>query len=280
MLKQRVLTALVLAPLMIGGIFFLPLTEFAYFIGLIAVLGAWEWANMAHFEQQSARIGFAAFIAVALVATAYALDQHLLRPLTILGLGALWWFVAFVLVARYPGLSSFWSPKVVRLIFGVLVLIPMWVGFVMLKAQNHSSLLILYLMFVVWGADTGAYFVGRKFGKAKLAPRVSPGKSWAGFWGGLATTMLVAAVFVYYIEANIQPLSSLAIGQLMIITLITALASVLGDLLESMLKRFRGLKDSSNLLPGHGGILDRIDSMTSAVPVFAFLLLLLDWSLA
>ncbi|MEN9465568.1 MAG: Phosphatidate cytidylyltransferase [Pseudomonadota bacterium] len=280
MLKQRIITALILAPLMIGGIFFLPSQAFGYFIALIAVLGAWEWANMSGFSAQPARVAFAGVMAAILAAVAYALTQEACFTLAILAAGAAWWLMALLLVARYPNLTAFWSPKAVRLFIGLLVLVPMWVGFVVLKAQNHSALLIVYLMFVVWGADTGAYFAGKQFGKAKLAPQVSPGKSWAGFWGGLATTMLVAAVFVYYIEHNIQSLSTTAIGQLILITLLTALVSVLGDLLESMFKRYCGIKDSSALLPGHGGILDRIDSMTAAVPVFAFLLLVFNWSLA
>ncbi len=278
MLKQRIITALILAPLMIGGIFFLPSQEFGYFIALIAVLGAWEWANMSGFAAQPARLGFAGAMAAILAGVAYSLTQEVI--MAILTAGAAWWLLALLLVVRYPKQTAFWSPKVVRLFIGLLVLVPMWVGFVVLKAQNHSALLILYLMFVVWGADTGAYFAGKQFGKAKLAPQVSPGKSWAGFWGGLATTMLVAAVFVYYIEHNIQSLSTEAIGQLVLITLLTALVSVLGDLLESMFKRYCGIKDSSALLPGHGGILDRIDSMTAAVPVFALLLLVFNWSLA
>lgn len=280
MLKQRIITALILAPLMIGGIFFLPSQEFGYFIALIAVLGAWEWANMSGLSAQPARLVFAGAVALLLAGVAYAITQESGFALAILAAGALWWLVALLLVARYPQLTALWSPKAVRLVIGLLVLVPMWVGFVELKAQNHSALLILYLMFVVWGADTGAYFAGKQFGKAKLAPQVSPGKSWAGFWGGLATTMLVAAVFVYYVEHNIQSLSAKVIGQLVLITLLTALVSVLGDLLESMFKRNCGIKDSSALLPGHGGVLDRIDSMTAAVPVFAFLLLVFGWSLA
>lgn len=276
MLKQRVITALVLAPLMIGGIFFLPLYEFGLFIGLIATVAAWEWANLAGFDKQPSRIFYAFAMAAAISVAIQLQGQSEFRDYSLMA-GATWWLLALALVLSYPKTADAWSNLAARSIFGFLVLIPMWVGFTYLKAQEHSNWLIVYLMLVIWGADTGAYFAGKTWGKAKLAPKVSPGKSWAGFWGGLATSMLVAAVFAYVWHHNIHALSGLAVFKLMLIAAITTLASVLGDLTESMLKRQRGIKDSSNLLPGHGGVLDRIDSMASAVPVFALLLIMLDW---
>ena len=121
-------------------------------------------------------------------------------------------------------------------------------------------------------ADIGAYFAGRAFGKAKLAPRVSPGKSWAGVWGGLAAVALLAIVASLLANAGVAEAMLLVVA-----SLVTGFVSVLGDLLESMLKRFRGIKDSSQLLPGHGGIMDRIDSLTAAIPVFALMITLLGW---
>ncbi len=276
MIKQRVITALVLAPLMIGGIFFLPYSEFGYFIALIAALGAWEWANISGYSNQLVRVGYSALVLAALYLSYLMLDA----TEYILAAGALWWLLAFALVWHYPNGTGVWASRPVRALLGFFVLVPMWLGFMVLKGMEHSSLLIVYLMLVVWGADTGAYFTGKAFGKAKLAPHVSPGKSWAGFWGGLATSMLVMAGFAYYVHHTIQTLDASALSHLALITVATALVSLLGDLVESMMKRQRGIKDSSSLLPGHGGVLDRIDSMTAAVPVFAFLLLLLDWSLA
>ena len=149
-----------------------------------------------------------------------------------------------------------------------------------LKSQQHSSLIIVYVMLLIWGADTGAYFAGKAWGKAKLAPNVSPGKSWAGFWGGLATTGLIAVVFSLSVNQWLRPMTLEDFSLLAIITFVTAIISVMGDLVESMMKRHRGIKDSSKLLPGHGGVLDRIDSMAAAVPVFAFVMLLLGWQLA
>ena len=162
---------------------------------------------------------------------------------------------------------------------GLFVLVPAWVGLNHLRTggfqfgdSTNNLLLILYVFCVVWVADIGAYFAGRAFGKAKLAPRVSPGKSWAGVWGGLMAVGVFALVVSWLASAGTVQTSLLIVA-----SLATGLVSVLGDLLESMLKRHRGIKDSSQLLPGHGGIMDRIDSLTAAIPVFALIITQLGW---
>lgn len=136
--------------------------------------------------------------------------------------------------------------------------------------ENHYSgaIWLLYVMILVWGADSGAYMFGKLFGKHKLAPKVSPGKTWQGFIGGLATAAVISWGYGMWANLNVAPVI------LLICSVVAALASVLGDLTESMFKREAGIKDSGHLIPGHGGILDRIDSLTAAVPVFACLLLL------
>lgn len=280
MLKQRVITALVLAPLMLGGVFLLPVPQFGLFIAAIATIAAWEWANMAGLTQPLARFLYAGLMAVALLATAWLIHKYPNYQALFLAIAGAWWLFALVLVMQYPKLSHLWSATGIRVLIGFCVLVPMWVGFMALKQSAHSSLLILYLMFLIWGADTGAYFAGKRWGKSKLAPDVSPGKSWAGVWGGLATVMFVALVFAYYCHQYIKPLNLDSLLSLLLISAVTMFSSVLGDLLESMFKRYRGIKDSSSLLPGHGGVLDRIDSMTAAVPVFSALLLVFQWSLA
>ena len=279
MTKQRVLTALVLAPVMIFGIFFLELKPFAVFIGIIASLGAWEWANIAGYKKNWSRVLYAVFVFVCLYISARFLRVWPEYKIWFLAAGTLWWVVAFALVKRYPGGTDLWNARVIRAFLGLCVLIPMWVGFMHLKEEPHSSLLIIYVMLVVWGADTGAYFAGRKWGNTKLAPNVSPGKSWAGFWGGLATTLLLALMACLAFNQWIEPIEMIEALKIVVITLLTMVISVLGDLVESMMKRHRGIKDSSSLLPGHGGVLDRIDSMAAAVPVFAFMMLLLEWRL-
>lgn len=280
MFKQRLITALILAPLMIGGIFFLPIEQFAYFIGFIVTVAAWEWANLSGYCSSVVRIGYAGSVAASIFLVAYFMGQHAELSSIILAIGAIWWFVACLLVVQYPKKVALWQAKPVRALLGFLVLLPMWVGFMTLKSQEHSSLIIVYVMLLIWGADTGAYFAGKTWGKSKLAPNVSPGKSWAGFWGGLATTGLIAIIFSLLVNQWLRPVTMDDFLLLAAITFITAIMSVMGDLVESMMKRHRGIKDSSQLLPGHGGVLDRIDSMAAAVPVFAFLMILFGWQLA
>ena len=277
MTKQRILTALVLAPIMIVGIFFLPLKAFALFIAIIATIGAWEWANIAGYKKNWSRILYALFVFVCLYVSARFLRVFPEWKVWFLAAGTLWWAAAFALVKLYPHGTGIWNARAVRAFLGLCVLIPMWVGFMHLKQEPHSSILIIYVMLIVWGADTGAYFAGRKWGKSKLAPNVSPGKSWAGFWGGLATTLILAIGATLTIHMNVEPLSLEDATKILAISLLTMVISVLGDLVESMMKRFRGIKDSSSLLPGHGGVLDRIDSMAAAVPVFAFMMLVVGW---
>jgi len=280
LLKQRIITALILAPLMIGGIFFLPIEQFAYFIGFIVTIAAWEWANLSGYESPIARIGYAVLMSACVFTTGYFMHTDPELHSKVLAAGAAWWLIACLLVIQYPKKVSLWQAKPVRAILGFFVLIPMWVGFMTLKSQEHSALIIVYVMLLIWGADTGAYFAGKTWGKAKLAPNVSPGKSWAGFWGGLATTGLIAIIFSLCVNQWLRPMTLDDFSLLAIITFITAIISVMGDLVESMMKRHRGIKDSSQLLPGHGGVLDRIDSMASAVPVFAFFMMFLGWQLA
>ncbi len=277
MLKQRILTALVLLPLMIGGIFYLPLTSFMMFIGAIVALGAWEWANLSGITSVVGRICYALFTSACLFLL-WFLDLE--QEPELLYIAFAWWMLAFVLVRTHPKFRSLWSTPVVRLLMGLVILLPMWVGFVQIKSYPYSDYLIVFVLFIVWGADVGAYFAGRKFGKNKLAPNVSPGKSWEGVYGGIVTTMIVALIGGLLLQDNAQ--IDLSIKQWLLLfatTFVVTAVSVVGDLVESMAKRHRGIKDSSNLLPGHGGVMDRIDSMTAALPVFALALSVLGWNI-
>lgn len=273
MLKTRIITALILAPIAIGGIFFLPPLGFALFTGAIISIGAWEWANMSGIEGQGGRVAYAAATAVIL----YALLN--VPAVMVLWLALAWWFICFLLVRSYPQGSDRWGSLPARALMGLFVLVPAWVGLNHLRTGGfqfgevaNNLWVILYVFCVVWVADIGAYFAGRAFGKAKLAPRVSPGKSWAGVWGGLAAVGIFAVIVSSLASASLSETLLLVVA-----SLFTGLVSVLGDLLESMLKRFRGIKDSSQLLPGHGGIMDRIDSLTAAIPVFALIITQLGW---
>ncbi|WP_281647917.1 phosphatidate cytidylyltransferase [Parendozoicomonas sp. Alg238-R29] len=269
MLKQRIITGLALLPIALGGVFLLPTQWFAIFLGAVITLGAWEWANLSGFSAQWQRILYALLTGSALIGF-YSMPASFL-----LGAGLVWWLTALMLVISYPDSSSAWKLRAIRLVIGWVVLIPAWRGLVFLKGQGvpefeqQGNALILYVFVLVWGADVGAYFSGKAFGKRKLAPHLSPGKTWEGVMGGMLLITLVALGVSWYRElAMFQTLALLAV------TWAVGLVSVLGDLLESMFKRERGIKDSSQLLPGHGGILDRIDSLTAAVPVFSVFWLL------
>lgn len=263
MLKQRILTALVLIPIAIGSLFFLPPLGFALFVGGVITIGAWEWANLAGLSSQL-RYVYALFISALLVAA------YFVPPIYVLAAGALWWAVAFVFMVQYPAGAERWSGQLSLGVIGLFVLVPGFVSLLVLKGTTAPNELILLLFFLIWGADVGAYFVGRAIGKRKLAVEVSPGKSWEGFYGGLVTALLIATAMLYWMgQPNLQSQQ----GVLFLLGLVLVImVSVLGDLAISMFKRNRGIKDSSNLLPGHGGILDRIDSLLSAGPVFALLI--------
>ena len=259
MLKQRIITALVLLPLVLGAIFYLSTPWFALAIAIPVALGAWEWANIMGIEDPLARMPYVGGI-VAGMLLVYWWDLNI-----VLFVSGLWWAVAVWLVKSYPAEVGRWQSRRVLGLIGAVILVPAWWSLVLIQGQPDGHWWLLYVMVLVWGADTGAYFVGRKFGKNKLAPAVSPGKSIEGLWGGLAVTSGIALVVAFSTSAS----SQVGLVPFLVISLIAVAGSVYGDLAESMFKRHRGIKDSSQLLPGHGGILDRIDSITAAVPLFA-----------
>ncbi|SDN48901.1 phosphatidate cytidylyltransferase [Vreelandella arcis] len=263
MLKQRVITAAWLAPLVLIGLFGLQGAGFALFTALMVLLGAWEWTNLAGVAQPVKRAALVAVCAM-LMLLLWLADMALATwPLWLAAAG---WLLNFIWVTRYPSLGSQWQTTPRRLLMGLWVLLPCWVGFNILR--DAGAVWLLFVLLLVWSADIGAYFAGRRWGHRKLAPSVSPGKTWEGVFGGMVATALLALGFAFGLSMG------LADGiALVVITLLVTLISVLGDLLESMLKRYRDVKDSSQLLPGHGGVLDRMDSLTAAIPLFALLFL-------
>ena len=276
MLKQRVITAIFLITGILAALFLLPPHGFGYLIVAVFALAAWEWADMSALSGQLLRVIYAAIVAAAsLLALNYIGLLHGLPDTTrlrdVLGVGCSFWALMFLWVRTYPGSAMIWGHFSVRSIMGLFVLVPAAVALVYVTSLSGGRWLFLYIIGIVASADIGAYFVGRQWGNRKLAVQVSPGKSWAGFWGGLVCSMVFAAVM-----GSLFSLVELTLPALILVTVITALASVLGDLVESMVKRHRGIKDSSQLLPGHGGVMDRIDSMTAAAPVFTLLLVLLQ----
>jgi phosphatidate cytidylyltransferase len=278
MLKQRVITAIILTAIFLAALFGLPPSIFPFFIGAVVLIGAWEWAKLSSFAATWQRLVYVAVIAGLLVDLGCMLGLCAAEPTlnlalikTVLIAGCVFWALALLLVQGYPSSAILWGHTVSRLIMGVFVLIPTWLALVYVHAQPQGAWLVLMIAAIVAAADTGGYFTGRKFGKRKLAAAVSPGKTLEGFAGGFVANILLAALVAWLSGSNFW--------LLLAIVLPTSLVSVLGDLLESMVKRHAGVKDSGSILPGHGGILDRVDSITAAAPVFALALLCSGWVL-
>ncbi len=255
-LHKRIATAVVLIPLVLYLIFFLDSPSFKWAMSVVLVLGCWEWCRLIGIREIP---GQAAYIAIAL---ALAFISQWIPSFIIYLLATLWWLFAIYLVVSYPESDRLWQNNLLlKAVIGLAILVPTWLGVVELQADSQIKMLFVFVL--VWAADIGAYFAGRRFGKHKLAPKVSPGKSIEGVVGGLLISLIIGLLFKNWVGLeHLTSMSALIIFSLVI------LFSVLGDLSESLFKRAAGVKDSSQLLPGHGGILDRIDSLTAAVPVF------------
>ncbi|MCC8380725.1 phosphatidate cytidylyltransferase [Xenorhabdus sp. PB30.3] len=282
MLKYRLLTTLILIPLVVAALFLLPPSGFGLVVIAVSALAAWEWGQFAGLFTQSKRIALAVLCAAGLLALQYSLADftHLTEKpqiLYLLWVGMLWWVVAVVLVVAYPASASIWKSSVIlRLLFGFLTIVPFYCGMMVLRTQGYENNTyngawwLLYVMLLVWAADSGAYIFGRTLGKHKMAPKVSPGKTLEGLAGGLLTAALISWLFSKFAPVPVMP------ENLLLISAVVVIASVFGDLTESMFKRESGIKDSSQLIPGHGGVMDRVDSLTAAVPVFAGLVMLVS----
>jgi phosphatidate cytidylyltransferase len=253
MLRERVITALILAALVLLVIFMLPHVATMAALALLVVAAAWEWSAFPRFTQHSARIFYVAFVAACVAATWwFGVEREEMGRLIQAALA--WWVFALIWVVIAPAQVN----RVTAAGAGLLVLVPAWLALARLHAAGPQ--LLLFLILLVVAADVGAYFAGRRFGHNKLAPRVSPGKTWEGVLGGFVAAALMAGVGVWWFNVDAPRFLALCI--------VVVVASIIGDLTESLFKRHAGLKDSGRLLPGHGGLLDRVDSVTAAAPVF------------
>lgn len=274
MLKTRVITALFLLAVLLPSLFFLPQAYWALLLAVFVGIGAWEWGALLRWNELSCRllgVGFAlgcvavSWLAPEVIGAADSFHPAPFWVLLIYGLAALFWCLLIPLWLRHK-----WAlgGGVVGLMVGLLLLFPTWLALVQLRTLGPGVLLALFA--VVWIADIAAYFSGKKFGKHKLAPSISPGKTWEGAAGAVLGVVAygLAARAGFAFEQVALPLWILLLVQVTTI-------SIIGDLYESLLKRQAGIKDSSQVLPGHGGVLDRIDSLTSTMPILALLWLLL-----
>ncbi|EKD70021.1 MAG: Phosphatidate cytidylyltransferase [uncultured bacterium] len=259
MLKQRVITAAILILITLAVLFYLPPPAFCVLTAFITLAAAWEWTNLAEVHSTSARLFYLAIII-------FLLFGFLFIPVPlVLAAAFLWWVTALLLILFYPHVSDYWGKGVIaRSLMGIFVLVPCWVALNYIRNVGNGIYVLFYLFILIWGADTVAYFVGKKWGKTKLAPVVSPGKSWQGAIGAILFSALIAVIFNLLGDVP----SEIKIP-IIFLSIMTVIFSIIGDLFESMLKRKINLKDSGRLLPGHGGLLDRIDSLTAASPIFA-----------
>jgi len=266
MLRQRVLTAIPLATLVLAVVWLLPGVWLQALFAVAALLAAWEWAGLSGLDGIAGRLGYVVALAV-LLAGLGALDAPVSQVWLIPGL--LWWLAIAVWVLAQARRGHFyrlpfWLPAVA----GLITLALAWLGIAAIHALPVSGpFWVTLLMALVWGADIGGYFAGRRFGRHKLAPAISPGKTWEGVAGGLALGLLLA-VLLQLAGAPVLP-GLPGLGWLVPVATMVIALSVIGDLAESVLKRQADRKDSGQLLPGHGGMLDRIDALLAAAPVMA-----------
>ncbi|SFK33610.1 phosphatidate cytidylyltransferase [Methylophaga sulfidovorans] len=272
MLKQRLITAAILIPLVVWAVFASSLTTFTTLIVAVALLAAWEWHQMIGIQSPGMRVMLAADLLIVLY---LAITQ--LNPYFIISIGIFIWLIALVVILGFSSkslsawLSQVFKNKVFGAISSILILTVFVVSSITLKAFSEmGAFLFFFVMVSVWLADTGGYFAGKRYGKHALAPAVSPNKTWEGVAGGVVLASVWAIGF-YLVKTP----TTITLFEWLLLSVVTVAVSIIGDLFESLYKRAFSVKDSGSLLPGHGGILDRIDSLIAAVPVFTFLVLLM-----
>lgn len=254
MLRQRIFTAIIALAVLGVVLFAVPVAIARTVIAVLLLAGAWEWGGFIFGENRQRRMIYVAFIG-SLIALLYLNIQGQQVTDLVFVAALTWWFGALIWMFFYPTPVA----SIVVWLAGVFVLVPAWAALDFLYVQSPT--LLLFALLIVWVADIGAYFVGKGFGRVKLAPKISPGKSWEGVLGGLTAVTLLAGVGSQHFEIGVSVLVPFCIG--------VAMLSIVGDLTVSMFKRNAGIKDSGSLFPGHGGVLDRIDSATAAAPLFA-----------
>ncbi len=255
MLKERILTAIVAGSALLLVLFVLPPLAAEIMIAAFFLAAAWEWSGLLKLESRAARLGYVALIGALLVIVGWLLPSEETVDV-VLRIGLAWWFAALVW-------AFFWPTRILKpvgWVCGALVIVPAYVALVELYKLQPGVL--LFVLIIVWSADIGAYFTGKRFGRVQLAPNISPGKTWEGVIGGLSAVVVVLVLASrYWLRIDIAVIVPFCLA--------VATVSIVGDLTVSMFKRNAGLKDSGKVFPGHGGVLDRIDSVAAAAPLFA-----------
>lgn len=270
MLRQRIITALVLAPCAISAILFLPTDYLAILFSLILGVGAFEWSRLAGFTSRLAQGGYIALVILSIVLLYPWLESSLWFSAVLLSVIVGWLAITFRLftLSEIPLIAGV-AP--LQALLGLLILCTVWGSLLLIHGSSaQGPVLLIFLMLLIWGADVFAYFAGKRWGRVKLVPVVSPGKTREGVLGALVGSLLFGLLLGWYLGAT-----GVNYLLLVLLALITSSISVVGDLFISYLKRQRGMKDTGAILPGHGGVLDRIDSLLSATPLFLLGLILL-----
>lgn len=257
MLKQRVITGIIMALVVFAAVLLLPATYFSIAaLVVIMSVGGWEWGRLIGLDETSRGWAVVALLVLATLIHVTGLAWYAIA------VGVVWWVTILGLLTIYRQGSTFYSSRPWLLsLSAVLILIPAWLA--ISRLQSHDPRMVLYLVFLVAAMDTGAYFVGKAIGKTKLAVHLSPGKTLEGVKGGLAAALLFAVL-----GASFFGFRGTAWVYFLLLSLLVAALSVAGDLFESLVKREAGMKDSGSILPGHGGVLDRVDGLLVALPVF------------
>jgi phosphatidate cytidylyltransferase len=264
MLKNRIITAVILIPIVVACIFFVDAFWFSTLFAVFVAIGSWEWARLC---KLSKKLSYFYSVSIVLVlAGLFWFDNYFLYN-SILLCAVIFWVIAIIIIIFYQNQHNL-LPKSSSLLAsaGLLLFIPMWTSLTLLKSYpDNGAQLIMVLMLLIWGADTAAYFAGKKWGKRRLASLVSPGKTWEGSIAGILAGIVIAVCYVIVSNKNL----SNGLGFISL-SFLTVIVSIFGDLMESLVKREADQKDSGSILPGHGGVMDRIDSLTSAGPIFVF----------
>ena len=254
-LRKRIVTAVVLGTALVAIVLWLPAFATVILLTASVLAGGWEWSGFLRLSSTASRLGYVAVLAAAMAVLWYVASTPEGRHI-VLTVAVVWWVAALLWIVLAPQRVAPWSAALA----GVLALVPAWLALVHLRLDvPHGAQWVLFTLLLVFAADIGAFFVGHRLGRQRLAPKVSPGKTWEGVFGGaLAGAVIAAAGSAWF---------AIPLGRFLPLCLATVAFSVVGDLTESLLKRFAGVKDSGTLFPGHGGVMDRIDSVTGAAPV-------------
>jgi phosphatidate cytidylyltransferase len=254
-LQKRIVTAAVLVAILLAVLLLLPPVATVIALTLLVLAGAWEWSAFLRAPGTAMRITYVVAIGV-LLPVVWQVTRTPQGLNAVMAIAVVWWLAALAWIILAPTRVQPWSAAVA----GILALVPAWVALLRLRLDlERGAEWTLFALVLVWAADVGGFFFGRRYGSVRLAPQVSPGKTWEGVLGGMALSAVVAVLGSYWFDLEVITFVPLCLA--------VVAFSIVGDLTESLLKRFAGVKDSGTLFPGHGGVMDRIDSVTGAAPV-------------